>query len=411
MALLYSFGILVYSVLMRLVALINPKAKKWVSGRKGVFEKLNLFKQGADNQLIAWFHCASLGEFEQGRTLIEAHKNAFPSHQILLTFFSPSGYEIQKNYPHADYICYLPIDSAKNARQFVNLVNPHLAVFVKYEFWYHYLFFLKENKTKIISVSAIFRPSQVFFKWYGGFYRNMLMQFDMIFVQNQASFDLLQSIDIQSIRLSKDTRFDRVRQLTESPKTFEKVVAFKANSKLLVVGSCWAEDFEVILPVINACSQDRNLKFIIAPHEIKDAEIKTWQNALTVKSQRYSDFQDFDANVLFIDNIGMLSSLYQYADFAWIGGAYGKGLHNTLEAATYGMPLFFGNKAYAKFQEALDLLENGCAFSISNMAHFAEKLNYLLDNQLLVNEISAKAKQYVQQNTGATNQIMEYLSK
>ncbi len=413
MSLLYTLFIYGYHGLVWVASGFNTKAKQWIEGRTNVFENLQAFKNQYPDAPIAWFHCASLGEFEQGRPLIERYSIRYPDHKILLTFFSPSGYEIRKNYPFAHHICYLPSDTPSNAKRFVAITKPVLAVFVKYEFWHFYLLFLQKQGTLTVSISAIFRQKQVFFKWYGGFWVEILARFNHIFVQNQTSFDLLKSLNLGHVSLSCDTRFDRVAQIAADKKAFEAIENFKGQSRLLIAGSCWQADFDVILPLIN--QNNESLKFIIAPHEIHEEEIEKWRDKLTVKSERFSSIktdnpaQNQATKVLMIDNIGMLSSLYQYADFAWIGGAYGKGLHNILEAATFGMPSFFGNKNYQKFQEAHDLIALDVAFAVENTSEFLKIFKQLFEDSDLTKRKGQIAQQYVSQNIGASQQILEYI--
>ncbi len=412
--LLYNFSIFTYSLIIKLLAPFNAKAQLWIDGRKGIFEKLKLaFDQQNDTQKIAWFHCASLGEFEQGRPVIEAFRAKYPNFKILLTFFSPSGFEVRKNYTGADFVFYLPADTPENAHKFIEITQPSIAFFVKYEFWRNYLAELKKHQIPIVSFSAIFRPNQLFFKPYGGFYRKVLKQFDHILVQNQASVDLLQSIDIQGITLAGDTRFDRVKQIVDAksgtpPEKIEIAKNFKANRQIFIIGSAWQEDMQVLIPFINS---SKNIAFIIAPHEIHKEEINTWQNQIESKNICFSevknDTQLTDYQILIIDNIGMLSSLYQYADFAFIGGSFGKGLHNILEAATFGMPIFFGNKAYQKFQEATDLVKLGGAFAIAttkDISLIISELEKIKGKKTVAADI---CKNYVLTNIGATDKVMK----
>lgn len=435
-AFLYNLSIYGYQFIIWLVSPFNQKAKLWIEGRSSMFDvrcpnnkqqTSNIEAERRPNQTskTVWFHCASLGEFEQGRPVIEKFRETFPAYKIVLTFFSPSGYEVRKDYAGADFICYLPSDTPSNAKEFIEKINPSIAFFVKYEFWYNYLRILHEKQIPVISFSAIFRPNQIFFKWYGGFYRNILTYFDHIFVQNQASLKLLQNIDIQHVTVGGDTRFDRVKQIAEARKSLPIIEQFKDGKPLLIIGSCWQEDFAVIVPFLNNFTKD--LKVIIAPHEIHDSEIENWRKALKGSSIRYSEIapkptkgeQKLDlkappsgvGGLLFIDNIGMLSSLYQYADFAWIGGSYGKGLHNILEAATFGLPIFFGNKNYHKFQESVDLERLTGAKAIEDTAEFSVEFQQLYDNLELRNQKSDIIKQYVKENLGGTDKIIKYVSE
>lgn len=411
MALLfYNISILLYQGLLWLLSPFHVKARKWTQGRKGLFSQLERALDGQTAPL-AWFHCASLGEFEQGRPVIEAYRAQYPQHRILLTFFSPSGYEVRKNYPGADYIFYLPSDTASRANRFIKLTEPRIVFFVKYEFWYHYLHVLYQQDIPVISFSSIFRPEQLFFKPYGGFYRNLLRYFSHLFVQNAESKQLLKNIGIDQVSVAGDTRFDRVRQVCEARKTIPLAAAFKADRKLLVVGSSWPADMEVLLPFLNRFAGP--LKVIIAPHEIHENELQALERALKQTSIRYSQANEVnvhEAEVLIIDNIGMLSSLYQYGDFAYIGGAFGKGLHNILEAATFGMPLFFGPN-HRRFKEAMDLIESGGAFPIRETADFEKHFSYLFANETEREKKAQITRQYVTKHTGATRQIMDYVGR
>ena len=356
---------------MTLVAPFNPKARQWVDGRRDWATRLQQQLAG-NTSPIAWFHAASLGEFEQGRPVMEAFRAQYADYKILLTFFSPSGYEVRKDYDGADYVIYLPADTPANAQKFIQLVKPQLAFFIKYEFWYNYLRELKTAHVPVISFSAIFRPNQLFFKPWGQFYRNMLHYFDHILVQNQESVALLASIDLTSVTLAGDTRFDRVAQVVNTNKAIPLAEIFKNNSPVIVIGSAWQDDMAVLIPFLNTFAAP--LKAIIAPHEIHDDEIERWRSQLLKPSVRFSQASETDAavaGVLIIDNVGMLSSLYQYGEFAYIGGAFKQGLHNILEAATFGMPLFFGPE-YDKYQEAIDLVQEGAAFPIGNVNELTE---------------------------------------
>lgn len=422
--LLYTLSIHSYTFIIKLLAPFNPKAKFWIEGRKDIFERLKtVIDNQNSSQKIAWFHCASLGEFEQGRPVIEAFRAKYPAYKILVTFFSPSGFEVRKNYVGADFIFYLPADTPENALKFIEIVKPSIAFFVKYEFWRNYLSELRKHQIPVISFSTIFRPNQLFFKSYGGFYRKVLKQFDHILVQNQESYNLLQSIDIQYITLAGDTRFDRVKQIVDAKMDIQIAKDFKANRQIFMVGSAWQTDMEVLIPFINSINVGINVgkvkptmelladvAFVIAPHEIHREEINAWQKQIQLKSICFSEVkpetQLLDYQVLIIDNIGMLSSLYQYADFAFIGGSFGKGLHNILEAATFGMPIFFGNKAYHKFQEANDLIRLKGAFAVASTEDMLLIFNDLLAKNDKKNQAADVCKNYVLDNTGATEKVM-----
>lgn len=410
---LYNLSIYLYVGLLKLIAPFNKKAKLWVDGRTHLFHKL---KSDAERRQlrsrsakVAWFHCASLGEFEQGRPVIEAFRKQYPDYKIVLTFFSPSGYEIRKNYSGADYIYYLPADTPENAKDFVKIVGPDIAFFVKYEFWKNYLTQLNKCKTPVISFSAIFRPNQVFFKFYGGFYQQLLHQFNHILVQNESSLELLKSIDIDNATLAGDTRFDRVKQIVDNRKDIPVVGQFKDGHQIFIIGSAWQTDMDVLIPLINDLKD--GTKFIVAPHEIHDAEIDIWRKQLSAKSVLFSDTDEVkdlaSYDVLLIDNIGMLSSLYQYAEYAFIGGSFGKGLHNILEAATFGMPIFFGDQSYQKFQEANDLIHLGGAFPVENMEELKALYKGLKADERKRVKAADICSNYVLDNVGATQKIME----
>ena len=408
MTLLYNFVVLLMRIGIQIASPFSSTAKAFVSGRKKVFEALEQKFQNKP-QHVVWVHCASLGEFEQGRPIIETLKKEFPDTFILLTFFSPSGYEIRKNYSYADHVCYLPWDTHQHAQRFIEITKPKLAIFVKYEFWYHYSLALKNQNIPILSISSIFRNNQLFFKSYGAFYRNILKNFNYFFVQNDASLQLLRSINLTNSVLAGDTRFDRVNQIVKQGEEIIIAKNFKANQRVLVVGSCWKEDLDVLYPLIN----ENKLKFILAPHELSESFLSEIEKSLEVSSVRYSqaegkNLQDFQ--VLIIDNIGMLSRLYRYGEFAFIGGAFGKGLHNILEAACYGVPIFFGDKNYEKFQEATDLINRGGAFEVRDFSDL--KLKYEMLNTpesfLLACEVT---RHYVEANLGATEKIMTYIRK
>jgi len=408
MTLFYNIGLSFLRLGFRVAALFLPKAKAFVDGRKNLFQEIEKAFQGQQGQVV-WIHCASLGEFEQGRPVIESLKKERPSVKVLLTFFSPSGYEVRKNYKEADYVFYLPWDTSSNAEKFISLTNPTVAIFVKYEFWYHYSMELKSRNIPTISISSIFRDEQLFFKPHGGFYRRILRNFSYFFVQNKASLALLNSIGIDQCLLAGDTRFDRVNAIVQNGEEIPIARVFKANEKIVVVGSCWAEDLEVLTPLIN----EGKVKFIIAPHEITETFLQNIERSVRGKAIRYSKSANQnleDYQVLIIDNVGLLSRLYRYGEFAYVGGAFGKGLHNILEAACYGIPIFFGNKSYQRFQEATDLIHRGGAFAVGNHLELKEKFEMLNfpENFLPACEVT---RAYVVENLGATEKIMDYCRK
>ena len=409
MLFLYNLAIRLYSLLIQFAYLKSLKAKAWVDGRKNIFSRIEKVIQPGTRHI--WFHFASLGEFEQGRTVLEKMRQAQPESKIFVTFFSPSGYEIRKNYPLADHIFYLPVDSKKNAERFIKLINPSMAIFTKYEYWYYYFTELQKQQVPLYIISGIFRKSQPFFKWYGGLHRRMLKCVTYFFVQNEESKQLLAELNIHNVAISGDTRFDRVMQNAASVQDLNEVKAFCGNTKVFIAGSTWPADEKLIAELI---PQLPEWKFIIAPHEISADKIDALVNKFPGRSILYSQLIN-DGNktlretcsVLIIDNIGMLSSLYQYGDIAYIGGGFGAGIHNTLEAAAFGLPVIFGPN-YKKFQEAKDLIEAEAAFSVSSDD---ELMN--IAGKLINDEYSRQAGQiafhYVKTNIGATDLILEHL--
>lgn len=406
----YQFTINLFAFLIQFVAPFNRKIKLGVIGRKGLFDEMQKsFQNLVADRPVVWFHAASLGEFEQGRPVMEAYRNQYPGHFILLTFFSPSGYEIRKSYSGADYICYLPFDTLSNAKRFVKIVNPRIVFFIKYEFWYNYLIELKKNGSYILSFSSIFRPGQVFFKSYGGFFRRMLESFNHIFVQNPQSIELLHGAGITSCSIAGDTRFDRVKTIADNARDLPEIALFRDEKICMVAGSVWAADMQVLIPVLNGSKG--KLKAIIAPHEIKKDEISGWRNSLEGKSLLYSELDKTadpeQFNYLIIDNIGMLSSLYRYGDVAYIGGSFGAGLHNILEAATFGLPIIFGNKGYHRFQEAVDLKEKGGAIAVADSESARSIINQWIENPGDRMGAGKVNQQYVLSGIGATDTIMD----
>ena len=399
---IYNIGIGLYSFLLRIVALFNPKAKLFVDGRKNIWEQIKTKINPNDNPI--WFHFASLGEFEQGRPVLETLKTNNSEQKIIVTFFSPSGYEIRKNYALAD-VFYLPLDTASNAKKFMELVNPKQAIFTKYEFWFHYFKALHEKQIPLYLISGIFRPTQTFFKWYGGFYRNMLKYVSHFFVQNEESVSLLKSIGINEVSLSGDTRFDRVYENAQHPKKLELIEQFCGTDQVFIAGSTWLPDEKLL---VSLTEKHPDWKFIIAPHEIGQSHIQEIESLLP-KAVKFSVFSsqssEKQSQILIIDNIGMLSSLYQYAKVAYIGGGFGVGIHNTLEAAAFGLPVIFGPK-FDKFQEAKDLIAIGAAKSISNENELINSFEDFKANE----NASAAAKNYVEKKKGATEMIMKAIT-
>jgi 3-deoxy-D-manno-octulosonic-acid transferase len=403
---LYNLTIFAYSVLIRIAAPFNIKAKQLTLGRKRAFPDLE--KQIKHDKPIIWVHCASLGEFEQGRPLIEAIKTQHPEYQILLTFFSPSGYEIRKNYNLADYVAYLPADTPKNAKRLISMVNPEKVFFVKYEFWHHYITELKKQNIPLYLVSAIFRDNQLFFKnsVSGKWYRKMLFGFEHLFVQDQHSVDLLKSIGVNNATKAGDTRFDRVAAIARTGKTVPLIEKFKGANRVVVVGSSWRPDEDLLVQYIN---QHPEIKFIIAPHEIKEPNIERLTGQLDNRWARYTKTTEnevINKQVLIIDTIGLLSTIYRYAEVAYIGGGFGVGIHNTLEAAIFNIPVVFGPN-YNKFNEAVSMAQKGIAYPITTYAELENVFDRLLSDPERRKKIAAESAAYTSENVGATQLILQ----
>ncbi|MGQ7868030.1 3-deoxy-D-manno-octulosonic acid transferase [Sunxiuqinia sp. sy24] len=402
----YQIGIFFYSLAARVSALFNEKARLFVKGQKAVFPYLE--EQLSHSRPLLWVHCASLGEFEQGRPLIEQIKKEHPSYEILLTFFSPSGYEIRKNYEQADYVCYLPLDTVTNARKFIELTKPEKVFFIKYEFWNNYINQLHKNNIPLYLVSAIFRQEQLFFK--SGFrakwYRQVLAKVTHFFVQTETSGQLLSSIGINNYTITGDTRFDRVAEIAAKSKQLALIKQFKNGQKLIVAGSSWSPDEELLIDFLK---QNPTTKIIFAPHEVKESNIKRLLEQLPDGAIRYTQATGENleqAQILIIDTIGILSSIYRYADVAYIGGGFGVGIHNTLEAAIYNIPVIFGPN-YLRFQEAVNLQKVGAAFPIKNTEELIAILNQLLDDDQKRLKVAQKCREFMLLNLGATQQVLE----
>lgn len=396
---------------MRIVALFSKKIKLFVDGRKDVVHILG--KNISTSHKTIWFHCASLGEFEQGVPIMEEMKKAKPGHKIIVSFFSPSGYEIKKNTSLADVVVYLPMDTPSNAKRFIDAIHPSLSIFVKYEFWPNYLLQLKKKNIPTLLVSGVFRDNQIFFKPYGGFMRKALKSFNHFFLQEENSVKLLNSIGFKNTTLSGDTRFDRVSHQIEMNNTLKFAKEFKGDSLCIVCGSTWPEDEAVLLDYIN--SAPRNVKFIIAPHKIEQSKIeafteKLYKQKVILHSQK-DDVNLAEYSVLIIDCIGLLTKLYSYADIAYVGGAMGRtGLHNILEPATFGVPIIIG-KNYNEFPEAIRLRNLAGLFSISNPLELSDVLTKLVSDANYRKKTGMISGHFVNSNTGATNKVLDYIAK
>jgi 3-deoxy-D-manno-octulosonic-acid transferase len=406
MLFIYNLVVLFAAQILKLLALFSPKMKLFVEGRKTVFQSIK-DKIHPEDQVF-WFHAASLGEYEQGLPVIEKVKEQFPHHKIVITFFSPSGYEVRKNNAIADVTVYLPLDSKANAKQFLDVVHPEKVFFIKYEFWPNYLHELKERNILTYLISGIFREKQVFFKWYGGFYRNALRTFDYFFVQNEKSKILLQSIGFTNVKVSGDTRFDRVVAILEKDNTLDFIEQFKNNQTTIVIGSSWPKDEELLVNFINKSAD--TIKFIIAPHNIKSEQILKLQQSITKSAILFSEKNNIDIskyNVLIIDTIGILTKIYSYADIAYVGGGFGNpGVHNILEPATFGIPTVIGPN-YSHFAEATALVGlEGCV-SIKSQSELNETFHLLLQNLDERYEKGHICSTFVQMNKGATDRIVK----
>lgn len=407
MRILYSLLIYLHQFLALLFSGFSPKARHWVDGRKDILRKMRLAK--GDSSLCVWVHCASLGEFEQGRPVIEEVRKVFPDYKVLLTFFSPSGYNVRKNYPGADWVFYLPADTPSNVRHFLNIWKPQATVFVKYEFWFNYLHALQKRNIPTLLISAHFRAQQDFFKPWGFWFRKHLRGFNRFFVQNTDSFSLLQSIGIDRVTVSGDTRFDRVAAISNQASANADFMRFADSTPVLIAGSTWPPDEELLLSLIN--DQKVNLRFVIVPHEIHHAHIKAFAARVQGGAQILSEIVPgdlFHARVLIVDSMGLLSGLYQYGALAYIGGGFGRGIHNILEAATFGLPVIFGPN-YKQFAEAVDLTVSGGAFSVQNAQELRSTLDGLLENPDALKNAGRICSDYVQSKTGATKAIIEEL--
>ncbi|TDE54443.1 3-deoxy-D-manno-octulosonic acid transferase [Flavobacterium sp. GT3P67] len=408
MLFLYNLIVQIAGFLLKIIALFSPKMKLFVAGRKVVFPALEQKIKPTDRTI--WFHAASLGEYEQGLPVIEKIKEQFPSHKIVLTFFSPSGYEVRKNNTVADVTVYLPLDTKKNAKQFLKLVHPDLVFFIKYEYWPNYLAELKKRNAKTYLISGILRKNQLFFKWYGGFYREALNTFTYFFVQNETSKKLLQQVGKANVSVSGDTRFDRVATILEKDNSLDFISQFKDNTLTIVVGSSWPKDENLLVDFIN--SNTFNVKFIIAPHNIKDDQIQQLKNSITKKIVLFSEKEgqnlaDFD--VFIIDTIGILTKIYSYADIAYIGGGFGNpGVHNLLEPATFGVPILIGPN-YSHFAEATALVNMEACISINNTKELNEAFRNLILNDDIRHEKGHMCSTFVQMNKGATAIILKHI--
>ncbi len=408
--LLYHLSILLYSAGIHIAGLWNPKARAAATGRDGWYGKLGAALNPVTGRKRIWMHCASLGEFEQGRPVLEILRQQYPDSFILLSFFSPSGYEIRKNYPLVDYVFYIPFDTPSNARHFYQLAKPDLAIFVKYEYWLNILRYMHKKHVPILMISAILKPGYVFFTWYGSIWKKTLHTFRHFFVQNKESGELLKSAGIDSYSINGDTRFDRVLSITRNFEPLPMIEMFCRRKFCIVAGSTWPEDEEVLVHLVNT---RKDISFIIAPHELYEEHLKAIAK-LFPERMLYSDLANGDAmsdsNVLVIDNIGLLSKLYHYATICYIGGGFSNGIHNILEAAVHGKPLLFG-PAFYKFQEAVDLLELGGAETVESALELEKIITQWLSSPVELEERGKVSADYVSGKTGATEKIISFIQE
>ncbi|WP_430400064.1 3-deoxy-D-manno-octulosonic acid transferase [Flavobacterium sp.] len=407
---IYNFISIIASQIVKILALFSPKMKLFVDGRKDVFSTLQSKINASDKTI--WFHAASLGEYEQGLPVIEKVKIKYPSHKIIVTFFSPSGYEVRKNNTIADVTVYLPLDTKSNAKRFIELTHPEMVFFIKYEFWPNYLNELKQRGIKTYLISGIFRENQMFFKWYGSFYRNALKTFDYFFVQNEKSKKLIQSIGFTNVKISGDTRFDRVVAILELNNSLDFIEEFKDKQTTIVIGSSWPKDEALLVNYINNSSE--NVKFIIAPHNIKNEQIHELKKSISKKTILFSERENqnlSEFNVFIIDTIGILTKIYSYADIAYVGGGFGNpGVHNILEPATFGLPIVIGPN-YSHFAEATALVNIEGCISIQNQTQLNETFDLLLQNEDERLEKGHICSTFVQMNKGATDKIINHLNQ
>jgi 3-deoxy-D-manno-octulosonic-acid transferase len=413
MLFIYNLIVVFADFILKIAALFNPKIKLFVDGRKSVFKILSNKIKAYDKTI--WFHAASLGEYEQGLPVMERMKSRFPNHLIVLTFFSPSGYEVRKNNTIADVTVYLPLDTQSNAEKFMKIVRPDMAFFIKYEYWPNYLNALKERETPTYLISGIFREDQLFFKWYGGFYRTALGAFEHFFVQNSKSKDLLLKLGKSNVTVSGDTRFDRVASILNRDNALEFIEEFKNNSLTIVVGSSWPKDESLLVSYINS---SENVKFIIAPHNIKTEQIQTLKNSVSKKTILFSEVDFTSSNpinianfdVFIIDTIGILTKIYSYADIAYVGGGFGSpGVHNILEPATFGVPIVIGPN-YSHFPEATALVNMEGCISVSTQEELNEAFDNLIQNQDIRFEKGHICSTFVEMNKNATEIILNHIA-
>ena len=401
---LYNICIMVCAGLVRLMSPFYPKMRMWCEGRKGMIERIGRDMAGAES--VVWIHVSSLGDFEQGRPIVDYVKENYPNHKVLLTFFSPAGYEVRKNYPNADYVYYIPVDTRREVRRFLDVVNPEVAIFVKYEYWLNMLAELRKRCICTYIVSAIFRRNSIFFNPLGRLWRKALRTYDTLFVQDEASKKMLAEIGVTNVEVAGDTRFDRVITIAEAAERVAEVEQFKGENRLFVAGSTWGPDEDILLPLIN---DNPDVKFVVAPHEMDEVRIERILREVKGGAVRFTQLSQCDsakAQVLVLDTLGLLSRVYGSADWAYIGGGFGVGIHNTLEAAVYGLPVAFGPK-YRKFKEARDLIDLGVGKSVRSREELKVWFDALRDDSEQLSQIDQSAKAYVLAQRGVTERVVK----
>lgn len=411
---LYNLSIQLLNFGINISSIFKPKAKLWVNGRKNWEENLKLNVKNLQLENAVWIHCASLGEFEQGRPVIQKIREENPLQKIVLTFFSPSGFEIQKDFVAVDFVCYLPIDSKKNANRFLEILKPKVAIFVKYEFWLNFLFQLHERKIPTFLISTVIKKHQSFFKWYGGNFRKALLTYEAIYTQDLESIKLLNQLNYHNAKLAGDTRFDRVLDVCKSPKKIEFFDEFKKDAFVVIGGSTWQKDEEYLVEAyLNLKLKYPKLKLIIAPHEIDDSNIEKIKNLLIKNNISFHLYSDNETevihSVIVLNTIGILSSIYQYGNVAFIGGGFNNGIHNLLEPSVFGLPVLFGPNHH-KFNEASELINLKAGFEISNSHDLINYLEKFINDNEYLNQTSQFSKNYVLENSGSSNVIYLGLS-
>lgn len=407
-AAIYWLAIKCYVLLVRIAALFNPKAKKFVEGRKGLLQHMR-YALVDERRPRLWMHCASLGEFEQGRPVLERLRKKHPGFAYVITFFSPSGYEVRHNYEGADYVFYLPTDSPTHAKRFLDIVKPQLAIFVKYELWYFYLSAMARRDIPLLLISATFRKKQPFFKWYGILHRRMLNCFTHIFVQNKLSAELLNRVGVEHVSITGDTRFDRVLEAVDMKSDMPKAEGFCKGYRILVAGSTWKEDETFLKEVMTFLPA--NWRLILVPHEVHDAHIEEIEQLFEGNTVRWTDKADPSKRILVVDKVGLLMKLYRHGNLAWVGGGFGKeGVHNVLEPAVYGIPVAFG-PIHDKFVEASELLAESGAVTKSDPRQFANTIMQWETDKQAYQRVCLAAAKYVQSKAGATAKIKAYIEE